>query len=438
MLIFFITPIITMIIVLVLAQTVPLRISKLAGAICFLVFLAIILAMRAQLITRSIPDLVQSGINLLIIVFVPIISLMISIKNVRIKILIYLSFLAVGLVLLPSSLLYWLLTIVMPTTIFSEIVDLIMLSVILAFCIITYKNGIIGRLFRNIIHIKDFQKVLLLGSIWLSLLMAYMMSTLHIEFPNLPGFVLAGTLNAVLITLMALIILIMIVSSLSSAYYRNLSGIMDKQVRTQAAYYETMLALNEDIKRFQHDYKNLRLGIINYLMRYDIDGALKYLEEDEMSPGELGRGYETGSILLDALLSEKHMRAASVNASVDFHGYLPGAALKSTDICVIFGNALDNAIEECAKFPEEKKVISVKSAYAKGFLFIKFENPVASAIVIENNAISTSKEKKNIHGIGLQSIKASIRKYGGDMTLSCEDGIFSLEIDLEIDEPEDG
>ena len=436
MLIFLITLMTTLVVFITLAQTVPLQIKKIPAVICFTIFLAAMLAMSSELVTWSISDVVQRGINLLVVIFIPVISLAVSVRGLHIKLLIYLSLLAVGLVLLPSSLLYWLLSIVLPASIRSEVVDIFILSVMLAFCVSTLRKGIIGRLFRNIINIKDFQKVLMLGSIWLSFLLAYLMSTLQIEFPSLPGFVLAGTINAVLITLMALIFLLMIVNSLSSAYYRNLTGVMDKQVRTQAAHYEAMLAMNEDIKRFQHDYKNLRLGIISYLTRNDIEGALKYLEVDEMAPGELGTGYDTGNVLLDALLNEKQAKASEVNAVIDFQGGVPGDVLKTTDICVIFGNALDNAIEECAKSPEGNKVISVKSVLAKGFLFIKFENPVISDVQIANNNVTTSKEKKHRHGIGLQSIRAAIRNYSGEMTLSCDDGVFRLEIDLEIDYPD--
>ena len=103
------------------------------------------------------------------------------------------------------------------------------------------------------------------------------------------------------------------------------------------------------------------------------------------------------------------------------------------DLCIIFGNALDNAIDACAKCKnDEEKIINIHSSLTNGFLFIKIENPIATDVKITNNSITTTKKDKNSHGIGLQSIRTSIQKYYGEMKLSQLNGIFCLEIDLDF------
>jgi len=97
------------------------------------------------------------------------------------------------------------------------------------------------------------------------------------------------------------------------------------------------------------------------------------------------------------------------------------------------GYAIDNAIEACAKLKyEENKTISISSAYKNGFLLIKIENPTAGDVKVANNNIVTTKNKKDLSGIGLQSIKIAVEKYFGDMTLSYVGGTFSLEIELDF------
>ena len=54
---------------------------------------------------------------------------------------------------------------------------------------------------------------------------------------------------------------------------------------------------------------------------------------------------------------EKQQRAASCNAQITFQGTIPSNFLSPTDLCVILGNTLDNAIEACEKIQSENKTI---------------------------------------------------------------------------------
>ena len=414
----------SLIVFIILAQTTTLSINKRVAAVCLIVFFA------ASFIPGNyLPAAINSGLYIVLSVFVPVIAFLISARNIQLKLLIYSSLLYVGLIVSLSSLLYWVTNVFLRTVIDYIYTDMVTISILLIVSIITSKSGSVGKVFRIIASIRATQKVMLLVSVWTSALLTSLLLTL-LEFIELPGFELAGTLAAVIIILMGIAFPMLIVNSLSNEYHKNIADVMDKQVRAQAAHYETMSAMNEDIKRFRHDYSNLRSGMISFLRRGDVSGALTYLEGDEMSPKELSAGYETGNVILDALLSEKQIAASEVNALIEFSGLVPGDLLKAADICVIFGNALDNAIEACSKVSGADKKIMVRSDLSEGFLFIKIKNPAASSVKILGNTVATTKENKGSHGFGLQSIRTAIGKYSGDMALSCETGIFCVEIDL--------
>jgi hypothetical protein len=40
----------------------------------------------------------------------------------------------------------------------------------------------------------------------------------------------------------------------------------------------------------------------------------------------------------------------------------------------------------------------------------------------------TTKEDKHYHGFGVKSIRYITEKYGGDMSVTMEDGVFSLDL----------
>jgi len=122
-----------------------------------------------------------------------------------------------------------------------------------------------------------------------------------------------------------------------------------------------------------------------------------------------------------------------LNTTIEFEGIVPWGLLDPTDICIIFGNTIDNAIEACVKLPkEEKKVIDIKSEYSKDFLFITIKNPTAENVKIINDTVATTKENKISHGIGLRSIRTAVGKYSGAMKLLCVNGLFSVAIDLDF------
>jgi sensor histidine kinase regulating citrate/malate metabolism len=127
-----------------------------------------------------------------------------------------------------------------------------------------------------------------------------------------------------------------------------------------------------------------------------------------------------------------------VNTSIAFEGVVPGNLINPIDICIIFGNAIDNAIEACAIFSdEEKRIITIQSSFKNGFLFIRIDNPAVGNFQIINNSIATTKNESGFHGFGLQSIKTAVNKYYGDVTLSYTNGVFSIEISLDLNMTEE-
>ncbi len=103
--------------------------------------------------------------------------------------------------------------------------------------------------------------------------------------------------------------------------------------------------------------------------------------------------------------------------------------MNTADVCSIFGNALDNAIENVQKQEDiEKRMIQLSVFSKEQLIMIKFENYCDEAPILENGLPSTTKKNKNYHGYGLKSIKMISQKYGGSMTIKTENNWFVLRI----------
>lgn len=98
------------------------------------------------------------------------------------------------------------------------------------------------------------------------------------------------------------------------------------------------------------------------------------------------------------------------------------------DLSALFGNALDNAIESVSKIQDpEKRLIHVSVVRQKNFLRIRVENCYEGDIHFRHGVPVTTKDE-SYHGFGLKSMKQTVEKYNGSLTIHAKDGWFELRI----------
>lgn len=179
-----------------------------------------------------------------------------------------------------------------------------------------------------------------------------------------------------------------------------------------------------------HDLKH-QIRAIRNASKEDID---KYLEEMEGSIQIYEAIVKTGNEVLDTILTEKSLycreRGITVSCVAD------GAQMEfinTVDLYAILGNALDNAIEAVEKFKhEEKRQIDVLIYRQQNFLVINVINPLKGNLVYDEELPVTTKGDTRYHGFGLRSMRYLVKKYDGFLSVSTEDGCFSLKILMPI------
>lgn len=238
-------------------------------------------------------------------------------------------------------------------------------------------------------------------------------------------------------TVISIVLLIFIINSLvfyciSKVYLENVSSMLEKQVNIQVDYYKKADKLNNELRNFRHDYKNHLLCVQGLLDGGEYNEAKDYIRAITLRQTASGREFSSGNAIVNAILADKSEAAESIGAELRFQGIVY-EDIPAVDVCTIFANALDNAIEACAKLTDgEPKIISVKCSYVKHIQFINISNPTAGNVTIVNNAVQTSKEDKNAHGIGLYNIRRTVEKYDGEFNISCKDGLFVLDVGIKV------
>lgn len=213
-------------------------------------------------------------------------------------------------------------------------------------------------------------------------------------------------------------------------YYREINKISNHQLKIQNDYYKEIVHNTISLREFKHNYRNQLLVLQTYIDNNEFESASQYIKNSYNFIGQTSV-FQTGNYVLDALLSEKSKIANNNNTYIECTGMLLNNILDHVDLSVIFGNAIDNAIEACEQLDiNSKKKINITLKSMNNLIAISISNPIKEKVTFENNTIHTTKQDQSDHGFGLYSIRRVTKKYNGEIIIDCSENFFTLNIYL--------
>ena len=199
-------------------------------------------------------------------------------------------------------------------------------------------------------------------------------------------------------------------------------------LNNQYEQYRNFQESEEMLHMMQHDLKHQIDGL---RAETDLERRAEWLDRMEEELDSWWLPQKTGSPVLDTILAAKLRKARNLKIRITCvaDGSLL-SALHVTDICTIFGNALDNALESVVQIPEEeKRLVSVAVSSQKNFVFIQVANTCETEIQeSDNHTLLTTKADRKNHGYGMKGIRYAVEKYGGSVGYHLENGWFELRI----------
>ncbi|MDD3403577.1 MAG: ATP-binding protein [Hespellia sp.] len=208
---------------------------------------------------------------------------------------------------------------------------------------------------------------------------------------------------------------------------------MQNVFKNQYQQYQQSKESIDIINRKYHDFKH---QIAALRAETDIEKKNAYLDEMEQDIKDYEAQNKTGNQVLDTLLTSKSLYCSRKHISLT--NVVDGKLLDfiyTMDLCSIFGNALDNAIECEQKIKDRaKRLIHVSVSAQKGFVLICVENYCEEPVVFKDGLPVTSKMDKSMHGYGMKSMRHATQKYGGTLTASQSNNWFELKILIPIPE----
>lgn len=198
-------------------------------------------------------------------------------------------------------------------------------------------------------------------------------------------------------------------------------------LRTQYSQYRQS---QESIDIINHKYHDLKHQIAVLRQEKNPEKKEAYLDEMERGIKDYESMFKTGNGVLDTLLTGVSLKCARRN--ITFTCVADGTLLNQIyvmDLCTIFGNTLDNAMEHVVQITDvEKRLIHVTVSRMADFVLIRIENYLQNEMKFDGEFPSTTKGDKAYHGFGLKSIKYSVEKYQGTMEVKTEEHWFTINI----------
>lgn len=209
---------------------------------------------------------------------------------------------------------------------------------------------------------------------------------------------------------------------------KNENQAMNIILQHQYDQYRLSIDNMELLRREFHDLKHYMIAIRAEKDPQKKEQYLLEMEEAILTQEALNN---TGNSVLDVILTSKSTYCLQnhINFTCMADGRLI-AFVHVKDICSIFGNMLDNAIECVSRFSDpEQRIIILNMHQQNRLLMIQCENYADAPVNIQANQLPlTTKQDKSCHGYGLKSIRHAVQKYGGTMTLQAQDNWFTLQI----------
>ncbi len=207
---------------------------------------------------------------------------------------------------------------------------------------------------------------------------------------------------------------------------------LGQQLLSQEMHYNALQTHVEDTRKARHDLKHHMAAILHCVEQNDRDGARRYCQEMmARTESDVAIPY-TGNKAADGVLYYYMQQALDRRILLENVGTIRNPGIADVDLCVLLGNALDNALAGCLTIPDNRS-IQVISQSEDQLLSIMVRNTYDGKVELSGDGL-LSRKRDQAHGVGLRSMKAVCDRYGGSMEFHYDENTFTVMFALPLGE----
>ncbi|MCI7510649.1 MAG: GHKL domain-containing protein [Firmicutes bacterium] len=204
--------------------------------------------------------------------------------------------------------------------------------------------------------------------------------------------------------------------------------LLEKQLDVQLSHYDDLTKQYEQIRAMRHDIYH-HLNAINLLLKEgNAKAASEYSAQLLPMQQYISHLGECRNPTVDAFLYSRIREAGSLGINVEADVAMPAdLAISNTDLIVLFGNIMDNAIEACQHM--DNATIKLTALISRGHLVVRESNPVPEHPEAKKRRIPELER-----GVGFRVLDNMAEKYNGSFTHSIEDGVYTVTVMLNTEQ----
>ena len=206
---------------------------------------------------------------------------------------------------------------------------------------------------------------------------------------------------------------------------RHMRELAEQQLQIQVSYYEKEQQARDATRALWHDIKKYTNATQDLFQHGDMENAVQSLQQATTALSEIHQTVDVGNAVVNGILERALEQVQNQGISLDFDVWVSDQLpIGAVDLYIIMGNTIDNAIEACQQVAAaDSPTISLTLRQQNHTLFYAIDNPIPA---------KQGKKPGDVHGYGIRNVKNCVAKYHGTTTVSKQDGVFSVQIQLPL------
>lgn len=176
----------------------------------------------------------------------------------------------------------------------------------------------------------------------------------------------------------------------------------------------------DQIGMIKHDMRNTLLVVENLIKENRLSEAEAFLDGQVERIDAIYRIVRTDNSFVDAILNQKLSEARDRDIEVRCAVLTSFRGIENRDLCSLFGNLLDNAIEANEGIAGGRYLELVLEGDGEE-LEIVCRNSTAGGVAVTGNRLPQTKKDRRWHGYGSRIIREIAEKYQGELIYRSEE-----------------
>ena len=208
-------------------------------------------------------------------------------------------------------------------------------------------------------------------------------------------------------------------------------SILQQAFKSQEKSVEETKILYQSVRSIRHDLKQHFQVALTMLHSGKINEAVDYMEKynDTVLDGISNKVFCDNDVV-NYIINSKSKICSDRHIKIYIYIANEIPEFSDLDLCVLLGNALDNAIEGVSG--EGNNEIYLELRNVDNFFMISVKNTIINSVLEYNPNLISTKNEKELHGLGILSMKEVVQKYNGSIEFYESDNKFCCDMLLDI------